>query len=179
MAYTVTNVCSMGKQKEGKINPTVPSLAPKDAVKEKKAKEKKKSKKDKKEPKGKSKLALTSGLGPSKKTTPAAKEPRTSPRKQSAILMLKQNPRINLETGVPYTMAAEKEEIWRLLEGRGKRKATPEKESSSSEEEVAEVGMKEGGSEEEAEKLSKKRKTSRDLVAKKKTGGEAARSWFP
>ena len=49
MADTVTNVCSMGKQREGKINLTEPSPASKAAVKEKKAKKKKKSKKDKKE----------------------------------------------------------------------------------------------------------------------------------
>ena len=133
MADTITNVCSIGKQKEGKINLTKPSLASKAVAKEKNAREKKNSKKDKKEePKGKSKLALKSGLGPSKKTIPAAKEPRTSPRKQPAIPMLKQNPQINPETGASYTMPAEKEVIQRLLEGRSKRKATPEKESSSS-----------------------------------------------
>ena len=90
---TVTNVCSMGKQKVGKVNLTKPSPASKAAVKEKKTKERKKSKKDRKEePKGISKLTLKSGLSPSKKTTPAAEEPRASPREKPTIPMLKQNP---------------------------------------------------------------------------------------
>ena len=72
----------MGKQKEGKVNLTEPSLASKAAAKQKKAKEKKKSRKDnKEEPKGKFRPTPKSGLGPSKKTTPAAEEPRASPRK--------------------------------------------------------------------------------------------------
>ena len=57
-------------------------------------------------------------------------------------------------------MAAEKEVIQKLFEGWSEKKATPEKESSSSE---------------EAEKPSKKRKTLRDLVAWKKTGGKASK----
>ena len=87
---------------------------------------------------------------------------------------LKQIPRINPETGVPYTTIAKRDAIQRLLEERGKRKAMPEKESSSSEGEAVErIGEKE--SEGIIEGAPKKRKTLKDLVAKKKTEEGASR----
>ena len=71
---------------------------------------------------------------------------------------------------MPYTTVAKRDEIQRLLEGRGKRKATPEKESSSSKGEAVErMGEKE--SEGIIEGAPKKRKTSKDMVAKKTRGG--------
>ena len=154
MVETVTNVCSMGKQKKGKTNPTEPSPASK-------AMAKRGSKKEKPKP------APKSGFGPSRKTTPAGKE-------KQKTTTLKQNPRKNLETGVTYTTVVERGAIQRLLEGRGKRKAMLEKESSSSEGEAVEkMGEKE--SEGIIEGAPKERKTSKDLVAKKKTRGGASK----
>ena len=118
MVETVTNVCSMGKWKKGKTNPTEPSPASKAMAKEG-------SKKEKPKP------ALRSRLGSSGKTTPAGEE-------KQKTTTLKQNPKINPETGVPYTTVAKRDAIQRLLEGRGKRKAMLEKESSSSEEKAVE-----------------------------------------
>ena len=75
---------------------------------------------------------------------------------------------------MPLTMIAKREALQRLLEGRGKRKAMLAKESSSSEGEAAgEMGEKEG--EEITGGAPKKRRTSKDLVAKKKTRGGASK----
>ena len=102
---TVSNVCSMGKWKRRKINPTDPSPASKAMVKERSKKEK-------------SKPAPRSRLGSSGKTTTAGEE-------KQKTTTLKQNLRINPETGVPYTTVAKRDAIQRLLEGRSKRKTTP------------------------------------------------------
>ena len=61
MVETVTNVCSMGKRKKEKTNPTEPSPASKAMVKER-------SKKEKQKP------APKSRFGPSGKTTPVGEE---------------------------------------------------------------------------------------------------------
>ena len=153
MVETVTNVCSMGKWKRGKTNPTEPSPASKAMAKEGNKVEKPKP-------------APRSRLGSSGKTTPVGEE-------KQKTTTLKQNPRINLETGVPYTTVAKRDAIQRLLEGRGKRKATQEKESSSSEEKLLRKWEKRR--EGIIEGAPKKRKTSKDLVANKKTGRGASK----
>ena len=112
MADTVTNVCSMGKSKKGKVNPTKPSPP------SEKGKAKKKEKSEKEASKGKSKPAPKSGLGPEMKMTSAA-QPTTRPSmRDPPPKFLTQNPRINSVTGVPYTTEAEKWAIHELLERR-------------------------------------------------------------
>ena len=76
----IADVCSMGKQKWVRPNPTEPSPASKVAKKKKAALEKPKP-------------TPKSGLGSSDKTTPEAREMKR--------VLLKANPWINPETGVP------------------------------------------------------------------------------
>ena len=126
MVDTVTNVCSMGKSKKGKMNPTKPSL---DSEKQN---AKKKEKSEKEVSKEKSKPAPKSGLDPKKKIASTAQPTtRPSPRDPPPKFPT-QNPRINPATGVPYTTEAEKWAIHELLKRRGKRQDVPEEDSSSS-----------------------------------------------
>ena len=169
MADTVTNVCSMGKSKKGKVNPTKLSPA------SEKQKTEKKEKREKEVSKGKPKPEPKSGLGPEKKVTPAAQpSTRTSPRDPPPNLPT-QNPRINPVTGIPYTTEAEKQAICELLERRGKRQDMPKEDSSSSEGMEAPMGIEPMISseelEEEIETPAKKKRTSKDLVVKKRMGG--------
>ena len=150
----ITDVCSMGKQKRGRLNPTKPSPAFKVAKKKKAVLEKPKP-------------APKSRLGSLDKTTPEAGETKR--------VLLKANPRINPETGVPGTTEAEREAIWRLLESRGRGQTTPAADSSSSSEEKA--SKKKGkGEGEEPSKEETKRRTAKDLVAKKKTRDGASKT---
>ena len=164
MADTVTNVCSMGKSKKGKVNPTKPSLA----LEKQKAKKKEKSEME--VSKEKPKPAPKSGLGPKKKIASAAQPTTRSSPRDLPPKFPTQNPRINPATGVPYTTVAEKRAIRELLKGRGKRQDVPEEDSSSSEGMEALTGIKPLTSSEELEEeiktLVKKRRTSKDLVAK-------------
>ena len=76
----------------------------------------------------------------------------TSP--EGALLL--KNPRIDQRTGVPKMTEAEKVKIWELLAGR--KRSKPVEESSE---------------EEEDEGRTAPRRTSKDLVVKKKTTGVA------
>ena len=109
----------------------------------------------------KSKAAPKSGLGSLDKTTPEAGKMKK--------VMLKANPRINPETGVPQTTEAEREAIQRLLERRGRGQTTPAANSSSSSEEETSKKKRKGEGEEPSEEETKRRRTAKDLVAKKKT----------
>ena len=97
--------------------------------------------KKKKKDENQEKLGSTpeSRLRPLDKTTPEA-------RKMKKV-MLKANPRINPETGIPQTTEAEKEAIQRLLERRDRGQATPtaDSSSSSSEEETSKKKRKGDG----------------------------------
>ena len=115
----------------------------------------------------KQKPAPKSGPGSSDKTTPEAREMRR--------VLLKANPRINPETGVPQATEVEKEAIRRLLESRGRGQTTPAADSSSSSKEEASKKKRKGKSEEPSEEETKRR-TAKDLVAKKKTGGGASKA---
>ena len=115
----------------------------------------------------KPKPAPKSGLGSSDKTTPEAGETKR--------VLLKANPRINPDTGVPQTTEAERDAIWRLLESRGRGQTTPAAGSSFSSEEEASKKKRKG----EGEGPSKgetKRRTAKDLVAKKKTRDGASKA---
>ena len=149
----IADVCSMGKQKWGRPNPTEPSPASKVVEKKKKDKNQEKPK-----------PAPKSRLGSLDKTTPGAREMKK--------VMLKANPRINLETGVPRTTEVEREAIWRIL-GRGQ--TTPAADSSSSSEEETNKEKRRRKGEEPIEEETKRR-TVKDLVAKKKTGGGASKA---
>ena len=81
----------------------------------------------------------------------------TLPTEKDPIRQPTQNPRINPETGLPWTTEAEKQATKDLLEKRTKE--TKERDSSES-------SSKEGTP-------RKQRRTSRDLVAKKRMGGGA------
>ena len=85
----------------------------------------------------------------------------TLPTKKDPIRRPTQNPRINPETGLPRTTEAERRAIKDLLEKRTKKT----KEGSSSE-----SSYEEGTP-------SKQRRTSRDLVAKKRVGGGAKKKF--
>ena len=90
-----------------------------------------------------------------------------------------QNPRINPATGIPYTTKAEKQAIHELLERRGKRQNMPEEDSSSSEGMEVLMGIEPMISSEESEEEIgtpvKKKRTSKDLVAKKRMGEGSVR----
>ena len=150
---------SMGKQKQGKQNPV---LSP--ASKEEKKREKEKQKENEKG-KDKPKLPPNSGLGPTPPTAPllSTTKPTTrqSPKKRNATQSpegapLHSNLRINPTTGVPYTTEAERRAIKEILDKRHKR---PLEEEDKEEEMVPK------------KKKSPLRRTSRDLIAKKKTLG--------
>ena len=149
----IADVCSMGKQKWGRLNPTEPSPASKEA--------KKKAALEKRKP------APKSGLGSSDKTTPEAAE--------MMGVLLKANPWINPETGIPRTTEVEKEAIRRLLESRGRGQTTSVADSSSSSEEEASKEKRKREGEEPSEEETKRR-TAEDLVVKKKTGGGASKA---
>ena len=84
-------------------------------------------------------------------------------------VMLKANPRINPETGIPQTTEAEKEAIQRLLERRGRGQTTPTADSSSCSEEETSKKKRKGEGEKPSEEETKRRRMAKDLVAKKKT----------
>ena len=109
----IADVCSMGKQKWGRPNPNEPSPASKVAKKKKATPQKPKP-------------APKSRLGSSDKATPEAGETKR--------VLLKANPRINPETGVPQTTEAEGVAIRRLLERRSRGQTTSVADSSSSSE---------------------------------------------
>ena len=150
----IADVCSMGKQKRGRLNPTEPSPASKVAKKKKAVPEKPKP-------------APKSGLGSSDKNTPEAREMKR--------VLLKANPRINPEAGVPQTTEVERDAIQRLLESRGRGQTTPVADSSSSSKEETSKKKRKGEGEEPGEEETKRR-TAKDLVAKKKTGGGASKA---
>ena len=81
----------------------------------------------------------------------------TFPMEKDPIRQPTQNPRINLETGLPWTTEAERQAIKDLLEKRTKKTKEGDSLESSSEEGTP----------------RKQRRTSRDLVAKKRVGGGA------
>ena len=81
----------------------------------------------------------------------------TFPMAEDPIRQPTQNPRINPETGLPWTAKAEKQAIKELLEKRTKRTREGDSSDSSSEEGTP----------------RKQRRTSLDLVAKKRVGGGA------
>ena len=89
-----------------------------------------------------------------------------------------QNPRINTATGAPYTTEAEKWAIRELLKERAKRQDVPKKDSSSSEGMEAPMGIEPMTSSEELEEeieTPMKKRTSKDLIAKKRTGEGSVR----
>ena len=150
---------SMGKEKQGKLNP-IPSPRTKAADKEKeKQKQKEKDKgKDKPKPPPKSRLGPTPPTAPLLSTTKLTT--RQSARERSGIQSpegapLLTNPRINPTMGVLYTTEAERRAIKEILNKRNKRP------------------LQEEGEEEEEMVLKKRksplRRTSRDLVVRKKT----------
>ena len=96
-------------------------------------------------------------------------KPPLEARKMKKV-MLKANPRINPETGVPQTTEVEKEAIQRLLERRGRGQTTPAADSSSCSEEETSKKKRKGEGEEPSEEETKRRRMAKDLVAKKKTG---------
>ena len=177
----IADVCSMGKQKWGRLNPTKPSPASKVVKKKKKDKDQEKLGSTPKSRQGMSGKSTPeagrqekavpekskSGLGSSDKTTLEARETKK--------VMLKANPRINPETGVPQTTEVEREAIWRLLERRGRGQTTPTVDSSSSSEEETNKKKRKGEGEEPGEEETKRR-MAKDLVAKKKTGGGASKA---
>ena len=145
----IADVYSLGKQKQGRPNPTKPSPASKVAKKKKAVPEKPKP-------------APKSWLVSSDKTTPEAGEMKR--------VLLKANPRINPETGVPQTTEVERDAIQRLLESRGRGQTTPAADSSSSSEEETSKKKRKGEGEEPSEEETNRR-TAKDLVAKKKNWG--------
>ena len=74
-------------------------------------------------------------------------------------VLLKANPRINPETGVPQTTEVEKEAIQRLLESRGRGQTTPVADSSSSSEEKASKKKRKGEGGEPSEEETKRRRS--------------------
>ena len=114
-----------------------------------------------------------SGLGPTvgAASEPACTQETTGPLpKKGALLQspegapLLTNPRINLLTGMPYTMEAEQRAIREIMETR---KRLLEEEDEDEDEEEEETTM--------MKKKSPPRRTLKDLVAKKKTSGRASK----